>query len=400
MFLFGAVLALVALGAFGFLYNHGGQSKPFRASSTQTLPPADSRSSARRSSETMLSANAEGKTSATGQARNASQQVMSRKTADGSLQQPQEPTLDETERRRVIDSVITNLREHYVDPNGTRKVSVVLSAHEKNGDYGEITSGKGFAELITKQMRDVTQDSDLMVVYSQQPIPEHLPGLPPGALDDYRAAMAHQNCTFEKVQMLPHNIGYLKLDSFPDPSLCRATAVAAMARLNHADAILFDLRDNGGGYPSMVSLIASYLFDHPVYMFNPRESVTPQSWTQSPVVGNRLANKPVYILTSASTFSGAERFCYNLKMLRRASLVGERTRGGAHTGVFHRIDDHFAMGIPETRAINPYAKGDWEGIGVEPDVKVQAAHALETAEKLAETKVHSNQTARVHPFNP
>jgi C-terminal processing protease CtpA/Prc len=122
-------------------------------------------------------------------------------------------------------------------------------------------------------------------------------------------------------------------------------------------------------------------------MYNPRETPTQQSWTQSPVPGNRLADKPVYVLTSASTWSGAEQFSYDLKMLKRVTIVGETTRGGADAGVFHRIDDHFGIGIPEVRAINPFSKTDWEGTGVEPDVKVKAANALETAEKLAESKL-------------
>ena len=105
------------------------------------------------------------------------------------------------------------------------------------------------------------------------------------------------------------------------------------------------------------------------------------------MAGNRLADKAVYVLTSGETASAAEQFCYNLKMLKRATLVGETTRGSAHAGVFHRIDDHFGMGIPEVQAKNPYGKNDWEGVGVEPDVKVNAADALETAEKLAERRL-------------
>jgi C-terminal processing protease CtpA/Prc len=195
---------------------------------------------------------------------------------------------------------------------------------------------------------------------------------------------------FEKVEILPHNIGYLKLNSFPDTSVCQTTAAAAMASLNHADAIIFDLRDNRGGFSNMVSLISAYLFDHPEYIYDPRESPTERSWTRSPVPGSRLADKPVYVLTSDSTVSAAEQFCYNLKMLKRVTLVGETTRGSAHAGVFHRIDDHFGMGITETRSINPYSETDWEGTGVEPDVKVKSADALETALKLAETKLRKN----------
>jgi C-terminal processing protease CtpA/Prc len=205
-------------------------------------------------------------------------------------------------------------------------------------------------------MREVSHDVNLMVTYSEEPLPDRPPGPPPGAMERYREAMKQSHCMFERVEVLPHHVGYFKLNSFPDPSICGAAAKAAMARLNNADAIIFDLRDNGGGDPEMVSLIAAYLFDHPEYMFNPRDNTTAQSWTKSPVPGNLLADKPVYVLTSGRTFSGAEQFSYDLKMLKRATLVGETTRGGAHAGVFHRIDDHFAMGIPEVKPINPYEK--------------------------------------------
>jgi len=137
----------------------------------------------------------------------------------------------------------------------------------------------------------------------------------------------------------------------------------------------------------MVMLIAAYLFDHPEYMYNPRENTTEKSWTPSPVPGSKLADKPVYILTSGSTYSAAEHFCYDLKMLKRATLVGETTGGGAHSGVWHRIDEHFGMGIPETKAINPFSKTDWAEVGVEPDVHAKAEDALEAATKLAKGRL-------------
>jgi C-terminal processing protease CtpA/Prc len=196
--------------------------------------------------------------------------------------------------------------------------------------------------------------------------------------------MLQQNCMIRKTEILSHNVGYLKLDFFSDASVCGASARTAMASLNDADAIIFDLRNNAGGFENMVVLIASFLFDHPEYMYSPRGAPTEDSWTRSPVPGNRLADKPVFVLTSSTTCSGAEQFSYDLKMLKRATLIGETTRGGAHAGAFHRIDDHFGMGIPEEKAINPFAQADWEGVGVEPHVKVKAADALETAERLAE----------------
>jgi hypothetical protein len=304
------------------------------------------------------------------------------------------PKLDAAERHRVTDAVIQNLKAHYIDPDLARKTADALVTREKSGDYEAVTDGAAFAQLLTRQIKGVSHDIRLEVAYSQAPLSASRfdalgrpLGPAPEDLARYREAMKRENCTFEKNEILPHNIGYLKLNSFPDPSVCQPAAEAAMASLNDADAVIFDLRDNRGGEPEMVALIAAYLFDHPEYLYNPRENTTQQSWTQSPVPGNKLAGKPVYVLTSSSTFSGAEQFCYNLKMLKRATLVGETTGGGAHAGVFHRIDDHFGIGIPEARAINPYSKSDWEGTGVEPDVKVSAAAALETAVKLAERKL-------------
>jgi retinol-binding protein 3 len=87
-------------------------------------------------------------------------------------------------------------------------------------------------------------------------------------------------------------------------------------------------------------------------------------------------------LTSKETFSGAEEFTYNLKNLKRATIVGETTGGGAHPVSGQRIDEHFMIGVPFARAINPISKTNWEGTGVQPDVKVPSAAALAAAQKL------------------
>jgi len=302
-------------------------------------------------------------------------------------------SLDATERHRVIAEAMANLRQHYFDREVAQQTAVVLLAHERNGDDDAANNGVAFANLLTRQMRDASNDRHLVMEYSRDVLPERPPGLAAEDLARYRKAMEQQNCMFRKIEILPYNIGYLKLDSFPDTSVCQSTATAAMAALNHTAAIIFDLRDNSGGFPGMVTLIAGYLFDHPEYMYGPRGAPTEESWTRSPVPGNALANKPAYVLTSASTWSGAEQFSYDLKMLKRATLVGETTRGGAHAGTFHRLDDHFGIGIPEERAINPFGKADWEGVGVEPDVKVRAADALEMAVKLARASVTTKRAA-------
>jgi len=130
-------------------------------------------------------------------------------------------------------------------------------------------------------------------------------------------------------------------------------------------------------------------------MFSPRGPLTERAWTRSPVAGSMLVNKPVYILTSARTYSAAEQFSYDLKVLKRATIIGETTGGASHAGVLHNLDDHFAIGIPELRPVNPFSDKDWAVTGIEPDVKVKAADAPTAAQKLADKKIQAIKDARV-----
>lgn len=296
--------------------------------------------------------------------------------------------LDAAEREQVIQGAIRNLRRYYIDPPMSQTMAESLRRHAENGDDDEATQGETFAKLLTMQLRAVSHDQHLSVIYNQSAIPEGVTRPTPEAIAQYRQEMERTNCTLEKVETLPHNVGYVKLNSFPDLQLCQPKIAAAMASLNGADAIIFDLRDNHGGSPGMVAFVASYLFDHPTHLddfYNRSENSTLQSWTLSPIQGNKLADKPVLVLTSAETFSGAEEFAYDLKMLKRATLVGETTAGGAHMVRHRRINEHFSIGVPDTRPINPVSRSNWEGTGVTPDVSVRAAEALRTAESLAET---------------
>jgi C-terminal processing protease CtpA/Prc len=198
------------------------------------------------------------------------------------------------------------------------------------------------------------------------------------------------NCFFRKVEILPNNIGYIKFDAFPDASFCGPTVVAAMGFVAHTDALIFDIRQNGGGQPAMVTMIASYLFDKPTHLidiYNRKEDTTTQNWTLSYLPGQRLTKQPVFVLTSKRTFSGAEEFAFDLKNQKRATIIGETTGGGAHPVSGHLVADYFMVGVPFAKSLDPVTKKNWEGTGVEPDVKVDAADALTTAEKMALEKI-------------
>jgi peptidase S41-like protein len=307
----------------------------------------------------------------------------------GSLPVGNPAAIDADEKKRLINGAIANLRESYVYPNVAQKMIDAVLTHERNGDYKGEVNGSEFAALLTKHLQDVSHDLHLRVVYSTTEVP---PLGPPERDPNFQSRIERDNCAFREVKILPDNIGYLRFDAFLPPSLCGGTATAAMQFLAHVDALIFDLRENHGGDPHMTAFMASYLFDRRTHLndiYDQRDHSTQEFWTTQDVTGPRFGKTPVYVLTSATTFSGAEEFTYNLKNLKRAVIVGETTGGGAHLVMMHRLDAHFIIGVPFARPINPISKTDWEGTGVAPDVKVKRANALETAERLAKRNLET-----------
>ena len=297
--------------------------------------------------------------------------------------------VDAAKRQQLIDGVVRNLNEFYVYPDLAQTMANAIRVNQKRGDYDAITDPDAFANRLTKDLQGISHDKHLGVNYSPVKLPPDGEKPSPEQEAQFRKMLERTNCTFEKVEVLPRNIGYLKFNAFPDPTLCGATVVAAMNFLAHVDAIIFDLRENSGGDPRMVEVVSSYLFDKPTHLndlYNRKDDFTTQYWTLPYVPGATLADKPAFVLTSKNTFSGAEEFTYNLKNLKRATVVGEVTGGGAHPVSGHRIDEHFTIGVPFARAVNPISKKNWEGTGVAPDVQVKAADALEKAEELALSK--------------
>ena len=300
--------------------------------------------------------------------------------------------IDGVGRAKVIDGAVAALNESYVFPETATKMEDAVRAHQKKGDYDAITDGDDFAKRLTEDFQAVSHDKHLHVMFTPASLPPDMGREGPGdpkREEEERKEMERMNCGFDKAEVMEGNIGYLKFDFFANPKFCGPTAVAAMNFLANVDAIIFDLRENGGGDPKMVALVSSYLFAERTHLndlWTRKGDITEQYWTDPYVPGKRLDGKPAFVLTSKNTFSGAEEFTNNLKVLKRATIVGETTGGGAHPVRGHRIDEHFGIGVPFARAINPVTHTNWEGTGVEPDVKVLAAEALDTARKLAAEK--------------
>jgi len=305
------------------------------------------------------------------------------------------PAVDSQMQAAIIDSVAKALKEVYVFPDVAGKMADLVHDNLKAGEYKKTTNLTEFTEALTRDLQKVSRDRHLRVRALPPRQPNEPAKLSPEEEKKRRLAeLRADNFGFKKVEILPGNIGYVDFRYFADASLGGATAIAVMNFLAHTEALIFDLRQNGGGSPSMIQLMSSYLFEEPVHLnnFYIRKSDTlKQFWTQSWVEGPRMTTIPVYVLTSSYTFSGAEEFTYNLKNLKRGTIIGEATGGGAHPVEFRTFENlNVGMSLPFGRAVNPITGTNWEGTGVEPDIKVPADEALTVAQIEAIKKLIEN----------
>jgi hypothetical protein len=299
--------------------------------------------------------------------------------ATGLAQQPTDRSLDKPARAAVVEALAAKLKTGYVLPDSSPGIIQALQGAQEAGDYTAVQTPKEFAEMLTKTLRTASHDKHLSVFFDPLPPPSssQASSKPSDSRERY-------NFGFGKLERLRGNVGYLEILSFAPVEQAAETGGAFLSALANFDAIILDLRKNGGGNTPMVAFVASYFFNvNPVHLTDIywRDSnETSQFWTWPLVPGRRSARQPLYILTSGSTFSSAEDFCYSLQKLKRAVIVGERTGGGAHSGRgLQRLTPLFTAFIPVGRSVSPITKSNWEGVGVEPDFKKTADRALDEA---------------------
>ncbi len=313
---------------------------------------------------------------------------------------PAAPSLTRAMKDEAATTLGKKLAENYVFPEMGKKMEALLKELQAKPEYEAAAEGPAFAKYLTDQLQALSKDKHLRVRFHPNALPADFGrGRPPTPEDEREEErmMKRENGGFEKVERLPGNVGYVDFRFFGEGKVCYEAALAAMRFLQNSDAIIFDVRQNGGGSPAMVAFICSFLLDSGVHLndlyFRP-DNETRQFWTLPSMPVERYLTKPVYVLTSSRTFSGAEEFSYNLKTQKRATLVGETTGGGAHPGGGNRLGDHFTAFIPVGRAINPITKTNWEGTGVKPDIEVKADDALITAHRNAVKKLLDAATSQ------
>ena len=308
-------------------------------------------------------------------------------------------SIDAAGRKRVVDAAIARMTADYVFPAKVPAIARALHAG-LNGKYRTLSDPQSFVDAVNSDIEAVANDRHLHLIWSSDPLPP-----PPDPKNDdpamrkqFSEFMARHNYAIRQAQVLDGNIGYLKINGFLPPDEAGPTLAAAMAFLKNSDALIVDLRDNGGGDPQGVAMLVSYLepSETLINTFHRRDRpVSDQIWTLPYVPGGRWSiDKPVYVLTSRKTASGAEEFAYDMQQLKRGTVVGEPTWGGANPGKIEPIDDHFAIFVPFGSAVNPISGTNWEGVGVKPDIAVASADALDTAQQLALQKLLQGTTGQ------
>lgn len=301
--------------------------------------------------------------------------------------------LTPTVKNETIDQLESSMKSRYVFPELAEKAGRALRVQQRMGAYEDVKDGAEFARLLTVHLNEVCKDAHLRVRYSEQPFPVRKEAAEPSKAEIAQAQKQSRiaNVGFEKVERLTGNVGYLKFNYFAEGSEMERPCKAAFDFLGDTDALIIDVRDNGGGSPDGVRHICSYLFgEKPVHLndlYFREGNQTLEFWTLKSVPGKRYADRDVYVLVSKRTGSGAEEFTYNLKNLKRATILGENTWGGANPGGVVRLNDHFAVFIPTGRAINPYTKTNWEGTGVDPDIRIDPKDSLAKAHQMAIEKL-------------
>ncbi|MBD3347928.1 MAG: hypothetical protein GF400_01880 [Candidatus Eisenbacteria bacterium] len=289
-------------------------------------------------------------------------------------------------REAIVDSVTATLNESYVFEDVALDMEERLRSRLEAGDYDEHDTVAGFARALAQDLRDVSGDRHLGLRYmSDDMMAEFMDDEDDPELERQREhdRLVKENFYFRKAEILEGNVGYLRFDQFPRASLAGPTATAAVNFVAHTDALVIDLRHNGGGSPSLIQYIMAYLLDEPTHLnsFHTRQGDSIQQFWSAPYVpGPTMEDVDLYVLTSSNTFSGAEEFTYNVKNLERGTIVGETTGGGAHPLSFKVFPSlNVGLAVPYARAVNPVSGTNWEGTGITPDIEVPAVDALERA---------------------
>ncbi|MFD2179609.1 S41 family peptidase [Veronia pacifica] len=293
--------------------------------------------------------------------------------------------MDKDNNEKMIREFSHLIKQHYFCPEIGHTTQRLLLKNIERNVYSSIPYNQELASKVSDDIFSVTRDKHFTLSYD----PDFIAQKNQAELNKSTAKHWGDdvNYGFKEIKILKGNIGFIKLTGFYDTEFASTLAASAMHLVERTNALIFDIRENGGGYLNMVQLICSYLFGtEPVLLdefHSNKKTVKNQCWTLPHVQGKKRSGIPVFILTSHHTFSAAENFAYNLQSLNRATVIGEPTKGAA-TGVKTTvINELFWSNIPDSISVNPTTGQNWHCVGVRPNIRSSAEAAFDIAYDMA-----------------
>lgn len=291
-------------------------------------------------------------------------------------------SLTTQQKHTLTNTLKSTITESYVLEENIEAITNALNALEKTDEFNEVSTKQALAKLLSYTIRK--HDKHFGVQWTDKTLNKNKKKK---KYEGWFTKLTRKNHGFNKVEILDGNVGYIDFWGFNNVSDEAKNKVASIMNfVEDTDALIIDLRKNGGGSAVMIQLISSYFFDQKVHLnsfYNRKTKQLSEFWTFDDVKGKIRPNVPIYILTSNKTFSAAEEFSYNFKHLNRATLIGENTGGGANPIFYFDLGSDFRASIPISKAVNPITKTNWESVGVTPHVKVEADDAFDVAYKIA-----------------
>lgn len=305
----------------------------------------------------------------------------------------QASAITQTEKQAAIEKITQLMTEHYVFPEVATQTNDKLYKAFQAGHFASAQDVTSFSKALTEWLRATAKDRHLRV--RANPVGEEVSGIESSIRDNLLKPTRHKflNYGVLSASVLENNIGYIDLRSFYRLADSKPYFDAAMKLMAKTDAVIIDLRKNGGGSPRTVQYLCSYFFDEKLLLnslYFREDDETTDFYVLDEVGGKKMPDVPLYVLTSSKTYSGAEEFSYNMLTRKRATLVGETTGGAANPGGMFSINDDLRMFIATGTAINPVTQTNWETVGVKPDVAIGADEALEKAVEMANKVVETN----------
>ena len=315
--------------------------------------------------------------------------------------------LTRDEARKVVDDVATNVETYYLFPDKRPTIVNALRAAQKAGRY-DVTDPGELAKRITEDLRAVSNDKHLSLKHDPEAYAAFNAPEDPTAADraqEYEEKRSRtRNAGVEELRILKGNVRYVRITNFLWAGDESGRPIEDAARfLRDGDAIIVDLRSNGGGAAAGVRQWISHFFDQggPLIDFhNAYTGETRHANIVEYLPAGRLTGKPLYVLTNGGTGSAAEEFAYHVRHYELGTIVGEKTAGAAFNPAHLPVAPAFVQRVSVGQPIHPVTKGNWEGAGVTPHVETPAAQALDRAHELALAALRAPAAASSSPSSP